>query len=120
MAEMERAFARICSLVEARALLGVETGTCYGAPALRLRRKFIASLKDEETLNLSMPMEEKELLMEAAPAIYYETDHYRGWPAVLIRLGAIGDEELGLRLEEAWIRKAGKTLLKRHEALKGK
>ena len=24
-------------------------------------------------------IEEKELLMEAVPDIYYETDHYKGW-----------------------------------------
>ena len=34
--------------------------------------------------------------------IYYQTDHYRGWPGLLVRLDVIGDEELSLRLEDAW------------------
>jgi hypothetical protein len=30
--------------------------------------------------------ERKELLLEAAPEIYFDDDHYRGYPAVLVRL----------------------------------
>ena len=52
------------------------------------------------------PAEQKTLLMEISPEIYFETDHYVGWPAVLIRLANIGDEELSLRLEDAWRFKA--------------
>jgi hypothetical protein len=28
-------------------------------------------------------LHEQEFLIEAQPEIYYITDHYRGWPAVL-------------------------------------
>jgi hypothetical protein len=57
-----------------------------------------------------LPLEQKELLMEAAPEIYFETPHYAGWPAVLVRLAAIGDAELTGRLVEAWRFKAPKRL----------
>ena len=40
--------------------------------------------------------------MEAAPAIYFETDHYKGWAAVLVRLAKIGDKELQFRVAQAW------------------
>ncbi|HLI65737.1 MAG TPA: MmcQ/YjbR family DNA-binding protein [Caulobacteraceae bacterium] len=47
------------------------------------------------------PIEEKEMLIEAAPEIYFDDDHYRGFPGVLVRLAAIGEAELKARLERA-------------------
>jgi hypothetical protein len=49
--------------------------------------------------------------MQNNPDVYFETDHYKGWPAVLIRLSKIGDEELTHRLQIAWRRQAPKRLL---------
>jgi hypothetical protein len=48
--------------------------------------------------------------MEMAPSIYFETDHYKGWPAVLIRLRAIEDDELRHRLTRAWLLVAPKRI----------
>ena len=48
--------------------------------------------------------------MEAAPEIYFETDHYAGWPAVLARAAAISDAELVHRIERAWRVQAPKNL----------
>ena len=45
----------------------------YGTPALRVRSKPLVRMKDAGTLVLMCAMEEKELLMEAAPDIYYQT-----------------------------------------------
>jgi hypothetical protein len=56
--------------------------------------------------------ERKEFLIEAAPDIYFDDDHYRGFPAVLVRLGAIGKKEFAALLEDAWRLKAPKRLLK--------
>lgn len=105
-ADLDPAFTRIEALAASRALPGVERGTSYGTPALRVRAKSFVRLKDAETLVLLCPTEQKTLLMEISPEIYFETDHYVGWPAVLIRLTAISDEELSLRLEDAWRFKA--------------
>jgi len=112
MSDIETAFARVRAAALARGLPGIEQGTSYGTPALRVRRKLLVRMKDIETLVLTCAMEEKPLLMEAAPDIYYETDHYKGWPALLIRLAAISDEELGHRIEMAWRMQAGARLLK--------
>jgi hypothetical protein len=51
-----------------------------------------------------------------APGIYYETDHYKGWPAVLVRLSEITDQELAHRLTIAWRDRAGKRLVSQFEA----
>jgi hypothetical protein len=115
MTDIETAFARIEAAAKARGLAGIDAGTSYGTPALKVRRKLLVRIKDAETLVLACPIEMKELLIQAAPEIYYETDHYRGWPAVLIRLSAISDEELGLRIEAAWLAQAGEALLKQRE-----
>lgn len=96
----------------AEGLPGIETGTSYGTPALKVAGKLLLRIKDAETLVLMAALDEKERLIEMAPEIYYETDHYRGWPALLIRAAAIGDDELRLRLVEAWTAKAPAKLRK--------
>ncbi len=62
-------------------------------------KKSLCRIKDPNTLVLMCELEEKAALMEAAPDIYFETDHYRGWPAMLARLDALSDQELIHRLE---------------------
>jgi hypothetical protein len=104
--DLDAVFARIEALAHVRALPEVTRSTSYGTPALKVKDKSFIRLKDEATLVMLCPSEQKTLLMEISPEIYFETDHYVGWPAVLIRLAAIGDEELSLRLEDAWRFKA--------------
>lgn len=103
-------FNRAEQLAVARGLPGVTRSTSYGTPALKVGGKSFVRLKDSATLVLLCPSEQKALLMEISPEIYFETDHYVGHPAVLIRLDAIDDEELSLRLEDAWRFKAPKKL----------
>lgn len=61
-------------------------------------------------------IESKEMLIEAAPEIYFDDDHYRGYPAVLVRLAVIEADEMGRLLTEAWRRVAPKPLIKRFDA----
>ena len=96
----------------ARGLAEVSEGTSYGTPALKVGRKMLARLKDPDTVVLPCAMEDKAMLIEAAPDIYYETDHYRGWPLVLARLAVIGDDELAHRLAIAWRLQATPRMLK--------
>ncbi len=51
----------------------------------------------------------KELLMSSEPEKYVEDSHYNGFPAVLVRLEAIGPDELEDLLTEAWKTKASKA-----------
>jgi len=66
----------------------VEDGSSYGTPALKVRKKLLARLReDDETLvMLGVPRDEREMLIESQPKIYYFTDHYRDYPTVLVRL----------------------------------
>lgn len=96
----------------AQDLPGVETGTSYGTPALKVAGKLFVRVKDAETLVLMVPLDDKERLIEMAPDLYYETDHYRGWPALLVRAAVIDDAELQRRLAESWCLKAPAKLRK--------
>jgi len=80
----------------------IEEGTSFGTPSLKVCGKLLTRLKDADTLVVRCPPEEKALLIEAAPDIYFQTDHYKGWPALLVRLSRINDAELRHRLERAW------------------
>ena len=105
--ENDTAFSRIEALASAKGLAGVERSTSYGTPALKVNGVAFVRLLDPQTLVLQCPLEQKVLLMEISPDIYFETDHYIGHDVVLVRLPAISEEELSLRLEDAWRFKAG-------------
>lgn len=108
-------FAAVCKL--ALSLPGVEEGTSYGTPALKIRGKLIARLREDgETLVLKVPFELRDFLMSADPATFYITDHYRGYPAVLVRLALVDRARLRDLLDEAWRFSAPKTLLAAHAA----
>ncbi len=55
-----------------------------------------------EVLAISCPLEQKEFLIEAAPHIYFDDDHYLGYPAVLTRLAEVDEAELMERLQAAY------------------
>ena len=82
---------------------GVETAPHYGQPWLKVGGKTLAGpCREPGALAVHCPLELKEALIAARPDIYYDTDHFSGWPAVLVRMEAIDDETLGARLEAAW------------------
>jgi hypothetical protein len=88
-------------------LPGVEQGTMYGAPALKLRGKLLtcmASHKSAEpgTLVVRLDFEQRDELIAAEPGIYYLTDHYVGYPSVLVRLSRIRTDALEDLLRSSW------------------
>ena len=101
---------RMLRLCDKLGLPGVVQSTSYGAPSIKVKTKNFASVRGPQEMVLHCPLEQKELLMEMAPDIYWQTDHFRGWPGLIVRLDVIEDEELSLRLEDAWRFRAPKTL----------
>jgi hypothetical protein len=91
-------------------LPGIEESTSYGTPAIKVKGKLLARVKDADTLVLHCPQEDKALLIEAAPSIYFETPHYHGYPLVLARVDKITPKELAHRIELAWRALAPKKL----------
>ncbi len=84
-------------------LPGVEEGTSYGTRALRLKGKFMARLKEDgESVVFRVGFDERDLLMQTRPAVFYITDHYLGYPAVLLRLSAATRQEAADIIEMSW------------------
>lgn len=94
------------------ALPGVEEGPCYGTPGFRVRGKFLARLKeDHQTVVVKCGFDERDFRMRADPATFFTTDHYRGYPTVLIRMSRVDPGDLRDVLEVAWRRSAPKRLV---------
>jgi hypothetical protein len=90
-------------------LPGAQEGTSYGTPALLVRGKAFARLREDGgTVVLKRDVFERAYLMEAHPEVFYVTDHYRGHPAVLVRLSAVSAALMREALEESWRRVASR------------
>lgn len=108
--DVNTGFLRLHRLAMARDLPGIAPSISEGAPALDVAGNVFVHLLDANTLVLQCPVDQKVLLMEISPDIYFETDHYIGRDAMLVRLDRISDEELSLRLHDAWTFKAPEKL----------
>lgn len=92
------------AVVEVASMLpGVDHGTSYGKPALKFRGKMLAATTapDPDSFVLHVALAEKEVLIETDPATFWETDHYRGWPALLVRYGSNATDRITLLLARA-------------------
>ena len=67
-----------------------------------------------DVLAVRCTMARKQFLLEAAPHVFFDDDHYRGYPGVLVRLAEVGADELASLLEEGWRIQAPKPLAKAH------
>ena len=100
----------VCKL--AAKLPSVEQASSYGTPALKVKKKMFARLKEDgETLVMKMDVVSRDLLLAAQPDIFYLTDHYRDYPYVLVRLAAVNEAQMRELLEDAWRLAAPKGLL---------
>jgi len=98
-------------------LPGVVETTSYGTPSLKAGKVFLTRLRSEDgSLVVKMPMDEREIKMQAAPDIYHITEHYRAWPTVLVRLSKVSRRELKGLLERSWREVATKKMLAAYEA----
>ena len=95
----------------------VEEGTSYGTPALKVRRKMLARLKeDNDSLVVpGVPPDEREMLVESQPKLFYFTDHYRDYPMVLIRLSRASRSHVEPLLRRHWRTLASKAAVREYE-----
>ena len=99
------------------ALPGTARGTSYGRADVKVAKKmFVCIGRTPDHVVLPVDFETREHLMESQPETFYVTDHYKGWPTVLVRLAAADRRQIAALLERAWAAKATKTLLKAREA----
>ena len=96
----------------------VHDGTSYGTAALKLRKKLLARIRedDDSLVMLGVPREERAMLCESEPKIFYFTDHYRDYPTVLIRLSKAKRGHVEPLLRRRWRELASKAAVKRFDA----
>ena len=80
-------------------LPGVEEGSAYGVPALKVRGKLLACVPvnpsaEPGSLVVRMDFDDRAELLAAAPDVYYLTDHYADYSAVLVRLSRVSPDVL--------------------------
>ncbi len=81
------------------ALPGVEESTAYGSPALKVHGKLLACVPahrsaEPGSLVIRVDFEDRAELLVADPDVYYVTDHYVGYNAVLVRLSRVNRDVL--------------------------
>ena len=91
----------------------VEESTAWGERCLKVRGKTFVNMSPHErgALVVRAEVDEKALLIELRPDVYFETPHYAGYPALLVRLEAIDEDELRERVIDSWLLKAPKRLV---------
>ena len=101
----------------AAAYPGVTTKSSYGTPGLHVGKQFMARLREPDVMVLKpIHDDEQQFLMETQPDAFFLTDHYRGYPTILIRLSKVRRAQLAELIEQCWRQLATKKLLAEFEA----
>ncbi len=97
---------------------GVEEGASYGQPAFLVNKKFFTRLRKEDASLVLMEVsrDEREMLMEAEPATFHFTAHYKDYPAVLARMETLHPGSFRAFLERRWRKLAPKKAVREWEA----
>ena len=96
----------------------VEDGSSYGTPALKVRKKMLVRLKEDgDSLVMpGVPPDERDMLVESQPTVFYFTDHYRDYPIVLIRLSKAKRTTVEPLLRRHWRTLASKKAVRDYDA----
>lgn len=98
-------------------LPGTELGTSYRRPALKVRGKLFARLREEgDAISVSASFDERDALMAADPETFFITDHYRNYQWVLVNLERVPAPVLEELLTAAWRRALPARLRRELEA----
>src|ERR1017187_5384429 len=81
------------------ALPGGEGRTADGVPALKVHGKLLASVPakrsaEPDSLVVRVDFDDRAELLAADPDVYYVTEHYVGYDAVLVRLSRVNPDVL--------------------------
>jgi len=95
VAEVQRMLRKLPNVVEGRS---------YGMPSFLLNGRFLARFRDGDTVLVVQlaTIGERDVLMELDPRAFFFTEHYRNYPAVLVRLAEVPPALLSDVLRESW------------------
>jgi hypothetical protein len=97
---------------------GSEEGSSYGQPSFKVNGKFFTRLRreDQSLVLLEVSHDEREMLMEAEPATFHITPHYKDYPSVLARIASLHPGSLRNFLDRRWRKIAPKAAIKAFDA----
>ncbi|HEY4130996.1 MAG TPA: MmcQ/YjbR family DNA-binding protein [Gemmatimonadaceae bacterium] len=96
---------------------GVVEDTHYGTRALKVKgQMFVRLREDGETLVVRCDMISRDLMLKVEPKLFFITDHYKNFPAILLRLKAVKTKRMREILEDAWRFRAPKKLVAEYDA----
>jgi hypothetical protein len=80
----------------ALSLPDTELSTSYGKPAVKVNgRAFLYTGHEAaSSFGVAVDLDTVEMLKETDPATFWQTPHYEGWPAVLIRYDSSDPERV--------------------------
>jgi len=80
----------------------VELAPHYGAPSLKTNgRAFVAPGREQGSFCLLIDRDTVAMLMDTDPDTYWQTPHYAGYPAVLVRLDSDDPERVLAMVDRA-------------------
>ena len=98
-------------------LPGVAETTTHGQPTLKAHDKlWVWWSPHEDALVFKVPIDEREMLVEAAPDTFFSTAHYKDHPMVLMRPEKLDLEWARANLVRVWRAQAPKRVLKAYDA----
>ena len=103
---------------EARKILlsleGAREGLHFRQPAVFIGEEFLTRVhnKEDAVVILTGSIEMRDVMLEAEPKLFYITDHYRNFPALLARLSQLNTKTLKDLLAPRLKRIAEKTAKK--------
>ena len=69
-------------------------------------KAFVYTGREKGSFCVRSPLDEKEMLMLTDPDTFWESPHYSGWPAVLVRFGSPDRERIERVICRAWWERA--------------
>ena len=91
-------------------LPGAELSTSYGKPAVKVNgRAFLyTGHEDKTSFGVAIDLDAVEMLKATDPETFWQTPHYEGWPAVLVRYGSKDPERVREIVERSYAWTAAK------------
>ncbi|GAB5467621.1 MAG: MmcQ/YjbR family DNA-binding protein [Rhodospirillales bacterium] len=108
---------RLKSLALSLGLPGVEEATSWGQPCLKAHGKlWVWWSPHEDAPVFKVPLEERDMLVEADPDSFFVTDHYRRHGLILVHPEAFDPQWAEANLRRVWRAQAPKRFLKAYDA----
>ncbi|HEY0115990.1 MAG TPA: MmcQ/YjbR family DNA-binding protein [Allosphingosinicella sp.] len=89
----------------ALSLPDTELSTSYGKPAVKVASNGRAFLytghEDQTSFGIGIDLDMVEMLKETDPDTFWQTPHYEGWPAVLVRYDSADPERVLAMIERS-------------------